>query len=179
MLNIQKIILIKITLLCFLFAGCDKIVCLDINGHLQKQDGSPLANEKLAIVSSTHFSYSLAEVLMDANVPQHLKDSCYVMTNSNGSFKFNVGDIYSVGILNSFFPNRDPIEFAILFPNKNIDGYAVTYCWGTIEYKKVNYLNKTIYGKKYKDGTGGLSAKIKNELNLDCTVADIIINAPQ
>lgn len=168
------VVAIAIATGAFLLGGCpgDRCLLLQVTGGLENSKGDAISSEKVVVFNVSYPCPPWNEEMVEyteLDMGECVRD---FVTDSNGHFVFEVFNFEPVGVPLSILLDiivHPSVEFAILFPERDVDGYAVRCPWefgayGEVSYKRIDAKTGRILSKTYRDSTGGLAPLIESRL---------------
>jgi len=155
-------ILLCFSLLIISASGCDSIDILYVQGTLKLDDESPCTLCKIETINRPNpFEPAIPELL---KINKEDDDERYLITDANGNFQFAASFMAPASLLSPFLP-RNNIEFAILFPERPVDGYLFEYSpsFKSLKYKRIDSETKDISKKEYDKAQDQIIFRISTE----------------
>jgi len=155
MKNTALSILIVSLLAAFCLVGCvpgDRMLLLDVRTKIVDEGGNPLPNENVLIIGPPGYSYSSLQELLEVSASHGGRRASQVSTDSQGCLSYTAMEMESAALLLFIIPiningapfTDPPIEFALLFPDRNTNGYAFKYSAGKIKCNYIEYQTRRI-----------------------------------
>jgi hypothetical protein len=168
----SSVVAICIAAGAFLLGGCpgDRCLLLEVTGGLENSRGEAISSEKVVVFNLSYPCRPWNEEMFEYTELEMGACVWDFVTDSNGHFVFEAFNFELVSVPLAILLDaivRPSVEFAILFPERDIDGYAVRCPWdlgayGEVSYKRIDAKTGRILSKTYRDSTGGLVPLIQS-----------------